>query len=605
MLRIEVTQQGHPPRTYEFDKRRIQVGRGVDCDLVLKAPGISTVHAQIVQSEGRGVVIDQNSTNGTYLHGAPIHGPTPVSPEEAIYICSYCLHIKVSTNEEQSSVAPSTTSTQELDEEPPMVAIPDNSPSIPQPPPPPERAPPAKPSPSHHHPSLSVTNHTATIAPRPAQEQGRPSASQKISVRSTGLSHDPQSSGRTIEMRRWPVPGAPKHLNQDPCALAQVFAALAQPYIERNKLPPADASARAHFYALAQAQLSINLTAQSTHMERGADDIVRSLCEIGPLSEILGSGAMDKPNQELVATPFSPVRLRQRIPAGDWQPQEQGFMHPWALRFAVARLLGTRINAEERIQDRRLSNGLRLSVIPQSELESGPLLILRSPPPLAQSWEQYIQHCELESEVQALLVAAVATSVPIIVCERNLGPMSVWNALQSLALERGGLAHIGWDPHSSLHQSAINFSADLDPDRQRDYCLHAQSLAITPLLAIDHPQDSCLRELAATPTPPNQRRWLRAWSSSAHLALRRFEATLTSLEPGHPSGVGLIVETQPSDAPGASSILAIQEFELRAQPSAELRPLFERKDRALTYVAKDPRIYEQLAQEGQPLAPPL
>lgn len=600
MLRIEVTQQGHPPRTYQFDKRRIQVGRGVDCDLVLKAPGISTVHAQIVQSEGRGVVIDQNSTNGTYLHGAPIHGPTPVSPDEAIYICSYCLHITVPSSDKPSASAPAVASTQELEEEPPMIAATHESPQDPAPP----AIQPQAPA-SHQRPPLSVTNHTATIAPRPQQDEARRFAAQKISVRSTGTTPDPQGSARRIEMRRWPVPGAPRHLNQDPCVLAQVFAALAQPYIERNKLPPGDESARAHFYALAQAQLSINLTAQSIHMERGAEDIVRALCEIGPLSELLASGCMDKPHQELVAAPFSPIRIRSTAPLQAWQPQDQGFLHPWALRFAVARLLGTQLNQEGPFHDRRLSNGLRLTTIPQAELETGPLLVLRSPPPLAESWAQYIQRCELESQVQELLVAAVDASVPLIVCETNTGPLSVWNALQSLAVERGGLAHIGWDSSSSLQQKAINYCADLDPHRQRDLCLRAQSLGITPILAVDHPQDPCLRELASIPTALHQRRWLRARSSSAHLALRRFETTLSHLEPGHLSKVGLILETEPSDASSKSSILAIQEFELRAQPSPELRPLFERRDRALCYVADSPLIYEQLAQEGRPLAPPL
>lgn len=53
-------------------KEGMTLGRQADCDLVLDDPKTSRHHARIVQEGGRYVVVDLNSSNGTFLNGVRI-----------------------------------------------------------------------------------------------------------------------------------------------------------------------------------------------------------------------------------------------------------------------------------------------------------------------------------------------------------------------------------------------------------------------------------------------------------------------------------------------------------------------------------------------------
>lgn len=612
MLRVEVSQQGHPSQTYHFQKHRVEVGRGANCDLVLTAPGISTIHAHIVFKEGRCLVIDQNSTNGTYLHGAPIHGPTKVQPYEAVYICSYCLHIEAIEEQALPSV-------QEPSEPPLLAPAPAPAPKEPIRPTVPElQAKKPSPAPEPVQPSTQSgtlgqtaesnrkqadTLGQATLPPSSEDPSSGKGSAQRITVQASPASKASNSQDSSIELRRWAIPAAPKHSSQDQQGLARVFAALAQPFIESDTLPKGDEKSRASFYALAQAQLSVNLSPQSSQLGQGAERVVQALCGIGPLSEVLRSGLLDKVGAELVAKPFEPLRLRNHSSQEDWQLQESTSLHPWAIDFAAARLLGLPRPPKESRLHQRLSNGLRLSFICAQDLQCGPMLMLHAPLAPAKSWEHYCSTHAVEAHTKALLEEAVKQGCPITIIEADPGPENLWNALQSYALEHSSLCHIGWRKDASCCPRAFNFCADESPSEQARMCQEAQSLALAPILAIDHPSQACLQRISRD---PNTRAfWIRHLASSfdEDPVLAAMQALL-KLQPK--AAAGLCVLVSACGTSKCSQIEQIQEFSaLPDQPIQEELLLTRQDNRLLPKAPHSGSFKSKAAQRSFSIAPDL
>ena len=51
---------------------QILIGRSEQCDLMLPQQTVSRRHAQLFFREGRWIVVDLNSTNGTFLNERPV-----------------------------------------------------------------------------------------------------------------------------------------------------------------------------------------------------------------------------------------------------------------------------------------------------------------------------------------------------------------------------------------------------------------------------------------------------------------------------------------------------------------------------------------------------
>lgn len=630
MFRIEVTQEGHATKTYKFDQARLRVGRGPDCELQLQAPGISSFHAQIMERDGDCVIVDENSTNGTYLHGARIRHPTTVQPHDAIYICNFCLRIEYRQSEQlKAPDAPPPSPPPPFGEVPPPPPVDAPIPTVPEEQNPKSAEPPAPvPQPSAPPASSNVaqaaefrsTSHskrlataTATIAPGSEDDKGESSrgGAQKISVAAASSSHEAKhSTSLPIQMRSWPVPGAPRAaVEADEAVLADVFARLAQPFLEQGCLPPSDECARAEFYALAQAQLSINLSPQSTQMECGAQRIVRSLCAIGPLAEILSGPLLKEPNCELVAQPYHPIRsFGADSPNPTGKEHEPGFVHPWALNFTITRLLGRPLEADEIVREHRLSNGLQLSAVGSDLCDPGPMLVLRSPPRVAGDWQGYSKAHKLLPAAEHLLRGAVHTRCPLIICEREQGPDSLWSALQSIAAQHSTLVHIAWSSQAPRIKGNTQFCAKQNPLLQAQLYDQAQAMPLAPIIAVDQPSSTLLDFLDA-PTPASSTLWLRlpfAQLPKDSTWLRRSLPAPQGKQES-PNAVGLVVEMQAQreGQTEKSSIARILEFDAGNESQTMPRPLFERREGELVYVGDTPRIYPQMAQEGLELAPPV
>ncbi len=59
-------------RVYEFDLDAVTIGRASGNNVVLFDPGVSRLHARIVQRDGRHFVVDNGSANGTIVNGTAV-----------------------------------------------------------------------------------------------------------------------------------------------------------------------------------------------------------------------------------------------------------------------------------------------------------------------------------------------------------------------------------------------------------------------------------------------------------------------------------------------------------------------------------------------------
>ena len=71
----------------------LTLGRSSSCDLVIEDPEASRRHAEILTQDGRTVLRDLNSTNGTIVNGRVITSPTELNVGDIITVGS--VHIEV------------------------------------------------------------------------------------------------------------------------------------------------------------------------------------------------------------------------------------------------------------------------------------------------------------------------------------------------------------------------------------------------------------------------------------------------------------------------------------------------------------------------------
>jgi ABC-type multidrug transport system ATPase subunit len=82
-----VIQEGpNPGQEFEISQTLTVIGRVPDAqsEIIIDAPGISRRHAEISRRDNQHIIEDLNSTNGTFLNGARLAGPTPLRSGDII-----------------------------------------------------------------------------------------------------------------------------------------------------------------------------------------------------------------------------------------------------------------------------------------------------------------------------------------------------------------------------------------------------------------------------------------------------------------------------------------------------------------------------------------
>src|SRR5262245_27378891 len=93
MIKLTLTEKGGEPRVLTFDKDEITIGRVSGNDIVLAKGNISKRHSRLTMRDGAMEIADMKSTNGTYVNGRKIAGPTPIASTDRIYVGDFLIGI--------------------------------------------------------------------------------------------------------------------------------------------------------------------------------------------------------------------------------------------------------------------------------------------------------------------------------------------------------------------------------------------------------------------------------------------------------------------------------------------------------------------------------
>jgi hypothetical protein len=69
---LVLIEKGRPGKAFPLGKDRVIIGRMGESDIVLSDPGVSRRHAEVRREDGRFVVVDLGSTNGTMVNEATV-----------------------------------------------------------------------------------------------------------------------------------------------------------------------------------------------------------------------------------------------------------------------------------------------------------------------------------------------------------------------------------------------------------------------------------------------------------------------------------------------------------------------------------------------------
>ena len=89
---IACRRSGKPDLQVSFDRQELTAGQSPDCDIILAGdPYASRTHARISQSDGKVIVEDMGSSNGTFVR---VKGPMALDPGDEFLIGTTVLRIQ-------------------------------------------------------------------------------------------------------------------------------------------------------------------------------------------------------------------------------------------------------------------------------------------------------------------------------------------------------------------------------------------------------------------------------------------------------------------------------------------------------------------------------
>lgn len=110
MYAVVITDEGGVQRRLDFSKPEVTVGRVQGNDIVLAKRNVSKRHARLSLEGEKAVVVDLNSTNGTWVNGRKITSPHPLKSGDKIYIANFIITLEADEDDQPESSTSSSVS---------------------------------------------------------------------------------------------------------------------------------------------------------------------------------------------------------------------------------------------------------------------------------------------------------------------------------------------------------------------------------------------------------------------------------------------------------------------------------------------------------------
>ena len=170
MFAVVITEKGGAQRRMDFDKNEVTIGRVQGNDIVLPKGNVSKRHSRIVLKDGRFIVVDLKSTNGTYVNGRKITSPLVVKTGDKIYIGDFIMTLEEEAAAEAAAPPPAAPPARPG---PPPLRPHAAPPSQPPPAPAPHQPPPPGGAEADAGPSGTPAHASRGAAARPCHASGR------------------------------------------------------------------------------------------------------------------------------------------------------------------------------------------------------------------------------------------------------------------------------------------------------------------------------------------------------------------------------------------------------------------------------------------------
>ena len=106
MFWITLAEASSPLQRLRFEKTEVTLGRLDSNDLVLSKGNVSKYHARIVSKEGKFIIVDLKSTNGTLVNGKKLTAPQVLRPGDKVVIGEYVIQLEIVSPDQEPSVVP-------------------------------------------------------------------------------------------------------------------------------------------------------------------------------------------------------------------------------------------------------------------------------------------------------------------------------------------------------------------------------------------------------------------------------------------------------------------------------------------------------------------
>lgn len=386
MIRVTIIAQGaeEEPELRDFMSGQISIGRLGRNDLVLVSSRVSSMHARALEGEHGILLVDNNSTNGTFVNGTQLRGSIALDPEDSVEIGSFTLHferITVAAEElmeddsSLSEIAPS-----EFDElaaeEPGEFAEPDLL-------------------------SIEATPADAFPAPRQFQPEAEPALDDdpphtEFGSTQPGIEDVPLAAPRVSA--REPAPPATGLAG----AFARTTAALAALGAHERT------EARAIIHARDAVELCCN-DLDPRQRRQWSEWIAQEAVSLGPLTDLLADPSV----AEVLVLGSSSIEVR-RDGAREHHPTH--FSCERAVAAAVERMIGAAPTEAQPIVDGVTTSNIAVHAVGRPLVHAGPIVSLSRPQTGPRSLAELLAQEQIGADAADTLAEAIRRGKNLLIC---------------------------------------------------------------------------------------------------------------------------------------------------------------------------------------------